>query len=958
MEDKQSKCFVPECNNNVGVLFPKNGEVRKSWLLALRLEHLTPDRKSFVCMDHFGENGQPFTRIKSPHPNHSSGDFASIPVRHTSKKVCRLCMTESSNVTERIFSKLDAKHTIAQAISICLHPLKVLPSDNLSKLVCVECRIFLKEYLSFHTNCIRMDLKQRQILLQQNNHPSITPHTDSDSSDTMYLYEERLSDYEKDKGSKEKVSKDNTNGQIVSKASNGLKPKTSQSNQTKKKSQTDNEELLKVLEGSEDPAPTGKSNPSVINSDDKIADGIESSNDLNEDNIGLASSEKEAEYIEDIIIELVDDDRDNAADQQEAQKKPVAIKCVESTKNHSVKRSIDTPGNNNSVSKKSRIDTEAGVEVANQFSSPLGQFPCKIFRYAFDSQFILSDEYLYEFRLTKGNVRQLRCILFDCPAFAEQYKDDSSEYLPSIEVVTPHNHRNLTTIAKKQQMFFAILYDKMMRDKYFNFRVLYDDFCKIDSTIQKFLPLRNVIGQICKQPPLRGTKSVPSFDELFNNIENDEFKMLHFNTKHVQFYQERLSTEDGGKALVFANQDVIKKYSHSNIMYVDSSFFIESEGFPFTLITVLLWVEPGCYYPILFSLVNMKSKDLYMKIFSFVHENLAPQLKPQEIISDYEANLYYALCIVYEESSIGGSMFYFIQNIYKKICSLNLARELELNANFRSIYNMILMLPLLPVNTILDGFSNIEFHARELDLDHLTSELFRHVRDEWIIKVTPEFFCVHRLENRINENMVGPFKKLRDLLMLTRSKSPKQKNRISAITTIEKLIELDTFLSETFQSPLKQTFGKDNSSNQKKAILRAWNYIEIHPMINIHQFFQKVLGYIKCMESQLWIWGLYRFAGSTDDGLINALNFSIVKDETESPELQEGEHDQEDTETEIIGNEPEENPREVAGEYYIDNEGIIREVEKQQITIDRKSSAKTQKPEQEIDVSQEELTGP
>lgn len=53
----------------------------------------------------------------------------------------------------------------------------------------------------------------------------------------------------------------------------------------------------------------------------------------------------------------------------------------------------------------------------------------------------------------------------------------------------------------------------------------------------------------------------------------------------------------------------------------------------------------------------MKSKDLYMKIFSFVHENLAKQLKPQEIICDYEANLYYALCIVYEESSIGKYKF-------------------------------------------------------------------------------------------------------------------------------------------------------------------------------------------------------------------------------------------------------------------------------------------------------------
>lgn len=89
-------------------------------------------------------------------------------------------------------------------------------------------------------------------------------------------------------------------------------------------------------------------------------------------------------------------------------------------------------------------------------------------------------------------------------------------------------------------------------------------------------------------------------------------------------------------------------------------------------------------------------------------------------------------------------MFYFTENIYKKICALDLARELEINSNFRNIYNMILMLPLLPVNTIQDGLNNVEIQAKDLDLENLTEELFVHVRNEWINKVTPELFCIHR----------------------------------------------------------------------------------------------------------------------------------------------------------------------------------------------------------------------
>lgn len=57
---------------------------------------------------------------------------------------------------------------------------------------------------------------------------------------------------------------------------------------------------------------------------------------------------------------------------------------------------------------------------------------------------------------------------------------------------------------------------------------------------------------------------------------------------------------------------------------------------------------------------------------------------------------------------------------------------------------MLLMLPLLPVNTIPDCLAGIEKQAEELDVEHLTMNVFQHIKKEWIEKVTPEYFCIHR----------------------------------------------------------------------------------------------------------------------------------------------------------------------------------------------------------------------
>lgn len=192
---------------------------------------------------------------------------------------------------------------------------------------------------------------------------------------------------------------------------------------------------------------------------------------------------------------------------------------------------------------------------------------------------------------------------------------------------------------------------------------------------------------------------------------------------------------------------------------------------------------------------------------------------------------------------------------------------------------MLLMLPLLPVNTILDGLNNIEIQARELGIMDLTQPLFEHIRTQWMQKVTPDLFCVHRLENRINENVIAPFKKLRDFLMFAKGKGAKHSSTIMGV--VEKLIELESFLQTTYSAPNKKSFARDLSSSQKKNVLKAWQFIESHPKININNFFTKVLGYIKCMENQLWIWGFYRYTGGVEDDLINCVNFMIVSNDLE-----------------------------------------------------------------------------
>lgn len=121
-------------------------------------------------------------------------------------------------------------------------------------------------------------------------------------------------------------------------------------------------------------------------------------------------------------------------------------------------------------------------------------------------------------------------------------------------------------------------------------------------------------------------------------------------------------------------------------------------------------------------------------------------------------------------------------------------------------------------------------------------------------------------------------------MLAMKSKSAKKQSTLSIVTTVEKLVDLDRFLRQIYSTAAKATFTKDISSNHKRSILKAWNHIENHPNINTNQFYLKVLGYIKCMENQLWIWGLYQFSGKFEEHLIDA---NVFADDTNDNQEEE-----------------------------------------------------------------------
>lgn len=170
---------------------------------------------------------------------------------------------------------------------------------------------------------------------------------------------------------------------------------------------------------------------------------------------------------------------------------------------------------------------------------------------------------------------------------------------------------------------------------------------------------------------------------------------------------------------------------------------------------------------------------------------------------------------------------------------------------------MILSLPLLPLSVIPDAILYIQNESRNYKT--LMEPLFEYIDSVWMTHVNPQLFCVHRIPNRINEAIIFPFQKLRDLLT---------SNQNNLFTLTEKLIAMDAWSKQNYE---KLQEGKRVSVGTlvkfSRTVSKAWDDIESNPE-HLKMFFEKVAPLISKLEGQIWIWGYYNYSGSNENCLI------------------------------------------------------------------------------------------
>ncbi|GJQ81706.1 hypothetical protein Trydic_g9148 [Trypoxylus dichotomus] len=692
------KCVVEKCDNTNGVCFPNNEEEALKWIAGLKLlSH--PGEGSIVCLDHFQSCDL---------NNAGEGDN----LTNVLKKGAVPCIdrTTPTQQNENLSQKTDTSacrlcagseclkisiyeslenETISNIIMLCCHPITISENDGYPIMICSTCLQQLQDAFNFRKKCL----------------------------ETNELWCNRQKDKKRKQGNEDNniiVKKQRTEHTIMPSKDNIDSNNTTYavphvlSDRCNEKSR---DSIPRIIFPSEPP-------PLVL------IDKSGSEKHNNKLNSKIQVKSEIPSKVKDNVGNTTFTLKKEAADQAKVQK---ANKVV--------------------------IPDEVTVKAQKKFESSTGIYSCTITHGLQESVFVMADDYLFTFGLLKGATRHLRCVLPNCKAKAEQTLLDKDTYEDKISVKVPHSHKAPSDQLRKKHMFFHVMRKRMQHDKTLNIRNIYEEVCNQEPEIRQLVPLRNVINEICKHQVSNKLPRITSFDKFYEKIEDECFEKLHFTNTNKQFYQERFCTDDGCMAVVFCNTDVVENIGHCTLMYVDASFKIDTlEDFRYQLVTVLVWIDDS-YYPILYALVNRKTQEIFKKIFQYLHDVLAPNLRPHEIVTDYEANLYYAL------------------------------------------------------------------GETKVDQTHIT---------------------------------IGQ--------------------------VVEKLIELDSFLHDVYNKSDKKSFGRDLSSFQKKNVIRAWQYIETHPKININSFFQKVLGYIKCMENQLWIWGFYRYAGDCDDVLINAANSMYVND--------------------------------------------------------------------------------
>lgn len=105
--------------------------------------------------------------------------------------------------------------------------------------------------------------------------------------------------------------------------------------------------------------------------------------------------------------------------------------------------------------------------------------------------------------------------------------------------------------------------------------------------------------------------------------------------------------------------------------------------------------------------MTRKTALCYKRVFQFIEENIY-DLKPNQIMTDFEGGMRKAINSYYPDVSLKGCWFHYTLAINKRCRKLRLSSILKSNEKAKHLKTQLLHIPLLPVKNINRCFFTIK----------------------------------------------------------------------------------------------------------------------------------------------------------------------------------------------------------------------------------------------------------
>ncbi|XP_022163168.1 uncharacterized protein LOC111028736 [Myzus persicae] len=143
-------------------------------------------------------------------------------------------------------------------------------------------------------------------------------------------------------------------------------------------------------------------------------------------------------------------------------------------------------------------------------------------------------------------------------------------------------------------------------------------------------------------------------------------------------------------------------------------------------------------FPIKFALMSRKTARAYNALFKWLLE-IEPQWTPQTIIIDFERAAMVSLKAIFNNVMIRGCWFHSSQALWRKVGKCGMIEICTRHQNAYDIIHMLMALPLLPVDKVMEGFLSIgQFYTENVENSlpvescRILQRYFQYYKSTWL----------------------------------------------------------------------------------------------------------------------------------------------------------------------------------------------------------------------------------